>query len=190
MGCDIHVKLFFWSKLTNSYITPYEICEYGISDSFQLETMTDRYYDFFGLFGNTTRSNYPELSRLNHGIPEGLSANFKALADYGMKNYCWYGWTWITMTDLRKSLKEYIEKLKNPALFFIPDSEEWQDIKEGIFKIEEWKSNQTSLISYLTGILQSLNELVSGKYDDDTDYQFTNSICDIEKSIFVIWFDN
>ena len=68
MGCDIHQRTFFWSKVIRRYVGAEEVCDYVSNYEFA----DDRYYDFFGLFGNEIRSSYPALDCLHWGLPDAL----------------------------------------------------------------------------------------------------------------------
>lgn len=103
MGCDIHQRTFLWSKSIRRYVGPEEVCDY----SKMYELVSDRYYDLFGLFGNTVRSNYPALDSLHFGLPECLPRTAKLSFKYYGNDY--HTFSWILINDLKSSVDRYID---------------------------------------------------------------------------------
>ena len=175
MGCDIHQRTFVLSKVTKKYVALGEIEDY--SGNFKI--VGDRYYDLFGLFGNTTRSNYPAMDCLNFGIPDELlprtaRASFK---HYGID---YHTHSWAFLEDLVPGLAKYLDLLKNPGKFIVnyPEcfSEKW-------FELPEWKDDTTSLIGTVEKMHNSLKWIL-----EDSDYY--SKIIDVRKTLFLFYFDN
>lgn len=173
MGCDIHQRTFFWSKIIGRYVGMEEVSDSASSYEFA----NDRYYDFFGLFGNNVRSSYPALDCLHWGLPDTLPKTAKASFKY--YGYDYHTHSWCLLPELRASMNRYIDKLRNPAKFLIDDPESFN---EKLFDLSEWKSDSSYLVEYLEKIATQLKYLV-----EDRDF---NKIIDPDKTMFVIYFDN
>ena len=173
MGCDIHQRTFFWSKVIRRYVGAEEICDYTSNYEFA----DDRYYDFFGLFGNSVRSRYPALDCLHLGIPDTLPRTAKA----SFKHYgCDYHTiSWCLLPELYSSMARYLDKLRNPGKFLIDDPEAFT---ETVFDLPEWKEDNTYLAQYLEKIVNQLKNLI-----EDRDFE---KIIDPDKTMFLIYFDN
>lgn len=173
MGCDIHQRTFFWSKIIRRYVGAEEICDYTSNYDFA----KDRYYDFFGLFGNDVRSNYPALDCLHWGLPDELPRTAKA----SFKHYgCDYHTiSWCLLPELCASMTRYLEKLRNPAKFLVDDPE---NFSEGLFELQEWKEDNSRLTKYIEEKIRQLKYLV-----EDRDFE---EIIDPDKTMFLIYFDN
>ena len=172
MGCDIHQKTFLWSRSTRRYVAAEEVCEY-----FNYKIVGDRYYDLFGLFGNTIRSAYPALDNLNYGLPNSLPRTAKLSFKYYGQDY--HTISWILLPDLYASITRYVEKLKAPARFLLEDPE---NFTESVFNLPEWKDETSSLLQTVEHIQSSLKWLIENR-----DY---DKVIDPDKTMFLIYFDN
>lgn len=173
MGCDIHQRTFFWSKVIRRYVGAEEICDYTSNYEFA----DGRYYDFFGLFGNDVRSIYPALDCLHWGLPDSLPITAKA----SFKHYgCDYHTiSWCLLPELYASMTRYLDKLRNPGKFLIDDPEAFT---ETLFDLPEWKEDNSNLSQYVEKIAKQLKYLV-----EDRDFE---KIIDPDKTMFLIYFDS
>lgn len=174
MGCDIHQRTFVWSRSVKHYVAVGELSDVDDTD-FRL--VRDRYYDLFGLFGNTVRSCYPALDNLNFGLPDSLPKTAKmSFKHYGTD---FHTISWILLPDLYASLTKYVDKLKNPAKFLVDNPESFT---ESMFELPEWKDDTTTLISIVSLMLENVKYLVQ-----DRDFE---KIIDPDKTMFLFYFDN
>lgn len=173
MGCDIHQRTFLWSKTIRRYVGTEEVCDYGS----EYDIAEDRYYDYFGLFGNNIRSSYPPLDEINWGLPDFLPKTAKAsFKHYGMD---YHTFSWFLLPNLCRSMQRYIDKLKNPGKFIIDDPE---SIDAKFFDLPEWKEDTTQLISYIQKKVDHLKWIV-----EDRNFE---KIIDPDKTLILIYFDN
>ena len=173
MGCDIHQRTFFWSKVIRRYVGAEEVCDYTSNYDFA----DDRYYDFFGLFGNDVRSSYPALDCLHWGLPDALPRTAKAsFKHYGCD---YHTFSWSLLPELYASMNRYLDKLRNPAKFLLDDPETFN---EKMFDLPEWKEDNSNLAAYVEKIVNQFKYLVA-----DRDFE---KIIDPDKTMFVIYFDN
>ena len=172
MGCDIHQSTFLWSRSTRRYVAAGEVCSEN-----HYKIVGDRYYDLFGLFGNTVRSTYPALDNLNYGLPDSLPRTTKLSFEHYGQDY--HTISWILLPDLYASITRYVEKLKAPARFLVEDPESFT---ESMFDLPEWKDETSPLLRTVKNIQSSLKWLV-----EDRDY---DEVIDPDKTMFLIYFDN
>ena len=173
MGCDIHQRTFLWSKTTRRYVGAGEVTEYTNN----YDVVGDRYYDYFGLFGNTVRSCYPALDCLHFGLPDALPRTTKASFKHYGADY--HTISWCLLPELYSSMTRYLDNLKNPAKFLIDDPENFQ---ESLIELPEWKEDNSPLVAYVDKRLLNLRWLVESR-------QF-EKIIDPDKTMFLIYFDN
>lgn len=173
MGCDIHQRTFFWSKSIKRYVGAEEVCDYASN----YDVAGDRYYDYFGLFGNTVRSSYPALDCLHFGLPDTLPRTAKAsFKHYGVD---YHTISWCLLPELYASMVRYLDKLRNPSKFLLDDPEAFS---EALFDLPEWKEDNSGLARHVENIVKHLKYLV-----EDRDFE---KIIDPDKTMFVIYFDN
>lgn len=187
MGCDIHNACTLYSKNTKEYI---DVSVFNNKMQRQFpDIVGDRYYSFFGLFGNTARSYYPEMKRLEWFKP----AFFSELYPEDNENPDWYGFSWCSIKRLRWSFNNYIKRLSDPEKFLDHDSDEYLDFKE-TGKVSKYTLEENEgLINYIKKFpLKNIEEY----FEIAKDPKF-KIICDlngydidINKTIFTFWFDN
>lgn len=173
MGCDIHQRTFFWSKINKKYVGTEEICDHAST----YDIVGDRYYDYFGLFGNSIRSEYPALDCLNFGLPDALPKTAKASFEYYGSDY--HTISWSILPELYASMNRYLDKLKNPAKFLLDNPESFQ---EKFFDLPEWQDCNSNLTKYLEDKIKTLKWLI-----EDRDFE---KIIDPDKTMILIYFDN
>ncbi len=173
MGCDLHQRTFFWSKVVRRYVGSEEVCDWP--EEFQIST--DRYYDFFGLFGNSVRSRYPALDCLHYGLPEELPKTAQASFEHYGQDY--HTRSWCLLPELHSSMMRYVDKLKNPAKFLVDDPE---GFSEEMFELPEWKCETSELAEYVKRQATMLKYALE-------DHQF-DKIIDPLKTMYVFYFDN
>lgn len=173
MGCDMHQRIFFWSKVVGRYVGGEEICDW--LGEFQI--CTDRYYDFFGLFGNYIRSRYPALDCLHDGLPDALPETAKASFELFSRDY--HTHSWCLLPELHASMTRYLEKLKNPAKFLLEDPEAFD---ERLFELPEWKSETSELAARVTKEATKLQYALEDSHFDP--------IIDNTKTMYVFYFDS
>lgn len=111
MGCDIHQKTFIWSNVEGRMVPAMGIFD---EDSRRVpEIVGYRSYDLFGLFGNSARSNYPELDCFEgEEFPDFMNnltcgAIFCDDQDAHTRRWCW-------LDKLKKSMLEFEVLLHHP----------------------------------------------------------------------------
>jgi len=112
MGEDIHSKILIHSKVEKKYIDGLSLTT--CPDYSYFKPLYDgRNYDLFSVFGSR-RSDFPELSHGNYGIPEFCPKTYKAY----LKDSHYYGYVWWKIGDFKRALSKYIKMMQDPAKFY------------------------------------------------------------------------
>lgn len=190
MGCDIHFKGYLYDKNTKDYIDIDIINNMGIEKKFP-ELVEDRNYDLFGLFGNVFRSKFPMLDGLNDGCPDWFEK--KDPEDFNCPD--WYGFTHSDIINMSNMLKDYQKKMNEGNIFLLNNDEEGaESLKQAYYSVPEYmdKSN----VEYLSITIDNILNCINDYYEISKDPKF-NILCDlngysfdIDKTVFVFWFDN
>ena len=183
MGCDIHLKTFIFSK-TEKRMVPLDGC---LTDSRYASIpciVGERNYDLFGLFGNDVRSNYPELDCLNEGFPEFLKdstvLNIQDNVDNHTRRWCW-------IWELKKSLKEYYERLMDPRKWYEWDEDENSYaamVLNGNIDLVKYREHHAPLALSIQEILKKIDKLERMFGSERNEY------VDGELIMFVTWMNN
>lgn len=180
MGCDIHLKTYFWSKVENKMVPAMGALE--DSHYFPL-IVNDRDYDLFGFFGNTVRSWYHESEVLNKGWPDFMKGTTElALFD----DIDHHTIRWCELKKLKKGIEDYKARLLDPKLFkeFYDDENDFvQDAVEGKIPIEKYRNAHSSMVASLNDLMNKVVEVEQWCYD-------YSDVFDTEKIVFVTWMDN
>lgn len=193
MGCDIHFKAYLYDKNSNDYIDIDVINQkLGMDNQFP-ELVGYRYYSLFGLFGNTVRSVFPRLDGLTDGYPDF----FRLKDPEDVECPDWYGYTHSTPTILKESLKKYQTIMNSGNIFLLNNDEEEAEKKKRIYyKREMWDYEFFSTVDGISREITGIIDLIDTYYEISKMVKF-KIICDlagydfdIDKTVFIFWFDN
>jgi len=199
MGADIHMKTYVWSKIENKYIDAYSLCDNldimmreFLTGSFP-ELVGDRHYDLFNLFGYHRGNSFKELDCLNYGIPDFVKeTTFGKILESGYFGFCWCG-----INELKKELVEYKDYDTDPEKFLDHDSDIYLDWKEDPNSnqmkafISEILEESEYLNKEIDKILEKLSFYDKIRIKDDYSYESQlGELIDVDKTIFLFWFDN
>lgn len=194
MGCDIFNKTYLWSRREKRYIDSYDILvRYDIEISHLIpDIVGDRFYDLFGAFGCRSRSYYPEMSRLNYGIPPFLEGTafgkMVSAPDTGNFGFCW-----IFLPDLKVSIDEYNAKLRDPELYYSDkECEQYLDYKDGFFSKEEFEKENLHVIDGLENVRKRVVQVETDLTSETSAWRKDEIMeeVDVGKTVFFIWFNN
>ena len=193
MGCDIHFKAYLYDKNSDDYIDIDVINQKLDKDNQLPELVGYRYYNLFGLFGNTVRSEFPQLDGLTDGYPDFFRSKDPDDAE------CpdWYGYTHSTPTILKESLKKYQTIMNSGNIFLLNNDEDEAEVRKKIYyKKEMWNgrifSESDSLSRAITEIIKSIDSYY--KISKTVKFKIICDLAgydfDIDKTVFIFWFDN
>jgi len=187
MGCDIHERRFLFDKNSKKYLdvnrrysSDYDNYRFDNSigeflDTRFKELTDDRYYDFFGVMGNNSRSAlYSPMKCLKYYDMEF----FEELRKDDAECPDHYGFCHCSAINLRKGFQSYIRKLEN-------------GLKGN--KVKEYRKDyDNSMISYLKSLVESLDKFLS--IGDEAEFRILCDLMgydiDLKKTEFVFFFDN
>lgn len=150
MGCDIHQKTFIWSNIENKMVPVMGIFA---EDACRVhEIVGNRDYDLFGLFGNSARSNYPELDCFEDSdFPDFMFEHTcgkvtKDDPDAHTRRWCWLDRLKESMLEFERLLhhpKEYAKKYGDDIGFWMPNPngltcEKFEQINAGLISSIKW----------------------------------------------------
>lgn len=191
MGEDIHCKAYVKSKIVNRYVQSSElIVDQSFEDSTFLDLVPLRSYKLFSCFGSH-RADYKMLSCLHDGMPVFIKELFPTeYANLIDNDWNFYGFCWTTIRELKSSIKEYIEKLKDPALYYDGEDDDYEreslsDIEENKEYREAWKEDADVLTVQLTEILHKIDSMTELYQEYGMEKLF-----DIDDVVYMFWFDN
>lgn len=193
MGCDIHFKAYLYDKNSNDYIDIDVINQkLGMDNQFP-ELVGYKYYSLFGLFGNTVRSAFPRLDGLTDGYPDF----FRLKDPEDAECTDWYGYTHSTPTILKESLKKYQTTMNSGNIFLLNNDENEAEKKKRIYyKREMWNDEFFSTVDGISREITGIIDLIDTYYEISKMVKF-KIICDlagydfdIDKTVFIFWFDN
>ena len=149
MGCDIHQKTFIWSNIEKRMVPVMGIFS---EDACRIhEIVGNRDYNLFGLFGNSARSNYPELDcfegtdfpdfMLEHTCGNVMQYD----PDAHTRRWCWLDKLKDSMLEFEKLLhhpREYAEKYDDMGIF-MPNPREmsrkqFEQVNAGLISSIKW----------------------------------------------------
>ena len=206
MGEDIHTKAYIKSKVGNA------AGKYVSAMSVMPSFVTSRSEDFcdlfnyrsaavFSLFGST-KGEWAKIPQLNAGLPDWMMQDCPTDVAYlkmPTKNY--YGFTWITLGDMKNALAEYRDALSDIRKYFkkFEDNEAYEPLRElldgignggsigsdGKSYVVSWKSNAEQISEKL----QLLYDQIVGLIDKYGTKEY-RKLFDIEDAVFIYWFDS
>lgn len=151
MGEDIHNKAYAKSKVVGRYVQSSELTvDQSFEDSMFLDLVPIRSYKLFSCFGSH-RADYKTLGCLHDGMPDFIKEQFPTEhANLVDNNWNHYGFCWATVGELKTSIKEYIEKLKDPMLYYDSEDDDYEretlsDIEENKECRQEWQDDADAL---------------------------------------------
>lgn len=187
MGEDIHNKAYAKSKVTGKYVQSAElIINQSFSDSVFRDLVPIRSYKLFSCFGSR-RADFKMLGCLHDGIPDFVKEQFPTeYANITDKGWNHYGFCWATVKELKASIKTYIEKLKDPMLYYDDEYEHdiYADIEENKEAREAWKEDADVVADQLAAILSTLDAMKSLHDEFEMD-----KLIDFDETIYMFWFD-
>ena len=138
-----------------------------------------RNYNLFSLFGSS-RSDLPELKYGNFGIPDFLPITYAAY----LKDRDYYGYVWWMLPDLKNALTEYLDLLRSPLEFYKARDFDFvvEEIEAGEFDVREYDEEYTH-------IARSLKDILKQIYDIENYADEYSPFIDIEKTVFLFYFD-
>lgn len=183
MGCDIHQKLFVFSKVENKMVPATSITSDGSVRYFP-EIVGDRDYNLFGLFGNSARSYYPELDCFEgYEWPDFMNGTtFMKRVD----NCDYHTRRWCKLENLRKSLCEYKERLNDPFKF-----KEYYDSEDDlVLDAVEGKISKKDFANFHSDVLNSIEETIN-RIDEVVSWlDDFSEIVDPQNAVLVTWMDS
>ena len=191
MGEDIHNKAYAKSKVVDKYVQSSElIVDQSFSDSMFRDLVPGRSYKLFSCFGSR-RADFKTLGCLHDGIPDFVKEQFPTeYANVTDKGWNHYGFCWATIRELKVSIKTYIEKLKDPMLYYDNcEDDEYErdiyaDIEENKESREAWQEDANVLSDQLIEILKTLDEMKHLHDEFEMD-----KLIDFDETIYLFWFD-
>lgn len=189
MGEDIHNKAYAKSKVVGKYVQSSElIVDQSFDDSVFRDLVPGRSYKLFSCFGSH-RADFKMLDCLHDGIPDFVKEQFPTeYANITDKGWNHYGFCWATVKALRESIKQYIEKLKDPLLYFDdkddPEREFYADPEVDKECREAWQEDADVLSSQLAAIIKTIDSM------KDLYEEFKlDALVDFDETIYLFWFD-
>ena len=193
MGCDIHVKTYLWSKVENRYVNLFEILESQDIGSEYTEfpdIVGGRHYDLFGAFGHNGRSYYPALKCIHPGIPQFLRGSTTELILDQTSEY--FGFVWCLLPELSRGILEYNRALADPDIYYRndPESEPYLDYKKGHFTKDDFRKYNQNVINGLKEVRKRILKLKRAVCNHFWNRITGENLFDVEKTVFLVWFDN
>lgn len=194
MGCDIHVKTYLWSKVENRYIDLFEVLEsWSIASEHTdfPDIVGDRHYDLFGAFGHSGRSYYPAMDCLYYGFPPFLrGSTLEKFLTEPRSGY--FGFVWCLLPELSKSILRYNRALADPDLYYRndPETDQYLDYKDGLFTKEEFRRYNQNVIDALKEVRKKVLKIRSAVLERFKNGETGENLFDVEKTVFLVWFDN
>lgn len=182
MGCDIHQKLFIWSRIENKMVPASSVLEDGCMEHMPI-IVDERDYNLFGLFGNSCRSNYSELDCLEScGFPDYVSDS----TVFGLAEKDGHTWRLCFLDKLGNSLLEYKERLCDPRKYreYYDDEIDWvTDAIEGRVSPVEYVGRHRDVLDSIELTIKRVDNAI--KF-----FSQYNDVVDSGKIALLTWMDS
>ena len=197
MGEDIHQRIYLKHRKTGKYVNAHAVCDWCPTEGSLFEELVPgRDYNLFSLFGSS-RGEYSPLDGAKYGMPDFLCGTV-------FDEYCissgYYGFIWFKLPDFQKSIKEYIETLKDPLKYLDKSTDayaDWTELmscvssgrkggyEEFIKYYKKWLDYHKNILNSLDRINETLDRFIKihdwcGSY---------SKLFDINETVFLFFFD-